>query len=135
MRRLLWLLVVALAAGCAENPDGPTAESRLVSVDWLEDNLDEENLIVVDARPTHEYLAGHIPGAISASFPEEDATSNGVYVSYGGGLDLWVDNDNPITSSRASRTPKSSSSIRCLPHGTSAATSPTRAPDTFLVRR
>lgn len=92
---LLLLAALALTScgdGSSGRPEPP--EQRLVSVSWLDEHRDE--VVILDARPSHEYAEGHIPGAISLSFAPEDATSNGVYVSYGGGLDLWVDTDNPV---------------------------------------
>ncbi len=64
---------------------------RLVSATWLNEHMDDENLVVIDARPTSEYMAGHIPGAVSASFSPEEADSYGIDVSYGGGIDFFVD--------------------------------------------
>jgi thiosulfate/3-mercaptopyruvate sulfurtransferase len=37
----------------------------LVDVSWLHDHLDDSGLVVVDARPSHAYQAGHIPGAVN----------------------------------------------------------------------
>lgn len=39
----------------------------IVSTDWLEANLDAENLVVLDIRSPDAYAAGHIPGAVNAS--------------------------------------------------------------------
>ena len=36
----------------------------LISPETLIDRLGDESICVVDTRPTHEYAAGHIPGAI-----------------------------------------------------------------------
>lgn len=36
----------------------------VITVDELMNNLDDENICIVDTRPTHEYLNGHIPGAL-----------------------------------------------------------------------
>ena len=70
--------------------------TRLVETEWLNERLEDSKLVIVDARPTAGYLEGHIPGAVSASFGEEEATSRGYNVSYGGGLDFFLDVDNPI---------------------------------------
>lgn len=40
----------------------------IVSTDWLEANLGQDNLTVIDVRWEEEYAAGHIPGAISVPF-------------------------------------------------------------------
>jgi len=81
--------------GLPDQDDGTTVD-RLVETSDLYARLGEPKLVVVDARPTNDYLAGHIPGAVSASFSEEESMSRGYYVSYGGGVDLFVDADNPI---------------------------------------
>ena len=54
-----------LAAGhaAAQDLDGP-----LVGVRWLERNLPNPNLLVLDASPTAVYATQHIPGAVSVDF-------------------------------------------------------------------
>ena len=37
----------------------------VVSTAWLEQNLGDKNLVVVDIRKVEEYQAGHIPGAVN----------------------------------------------------------------------
>jgi thiosulfate/3-mercaptopyruvate sulfurtransferase len=99
--------IVLLLAGCnavvpAPGPDGespsgtPVLADPLVGTDWLDSRLGAENLVIIDARRTADYVAGHIPGAVSASFSEADSMSRGYSVSYGGGLDFFLDADNPI---------------------------------------
>ena len=39
--------------------------SPVVSTDWLQQNLDNPKVIIVDIRKVEDYRAGHIPGAIS----------------------------------------------------------------------
>jgi thiosulfate/3-mercaptopyruvate sulfurtransferase len=41
------------------------AQSNLVTVSWLEENLGNASLVLLDASPTPIYAAKHIPGAIS----------------------------------------------------------------------
>ncbi len=36
----------------------------VISVEELKSNLDDETFCIVDTRPTHEYIRGHIPGAL-----------------------------------------------------------------------
>ena len=43
-------------------------DGYLVSKDWLKDNLENENLLVLDARGEKAYNGGHIPGAIATSW-------------------------------------------------------------------
>ena len=49
---------------------------HLVSADWLNENLDNDKLIIIDVRSEEDYIAGHIPGAIhinpKTSFQQED---------------------------------------------------------------
>ena len=42
---------------------GYSDSSRLVSTDWLENELSNEDVIVIDVRNKEQYDAGHIPGA------------------------------------------------------------------------
>lgn len=55
----------------------------LVSVDWLESNLDDENLLVLDIRSAlaksgkEDYLKAHVPGAVWSEYPGYWRTSRG----------------------------------------------------------
>ncbi len=40
----------------------------IVSVDWLEKNLSNPRLVVLDIRKVEEYREGHIPGAVSSYY-------------------------------------------------------------------
>ncbi|MFP4001496.1 MAG: sulfurtransferase [Thermoplasmata archaeon] len=45
----------------------PSGEGKvkLVSTDWLEENLDEKELMILDTQPDiHDYITEHIPGAV-----------------------------------------------------------------------
>ena len=42
---------------------GYNDSSRLVSTEWLENELNNENVIIIDVRKKEQYDAGHIPGA------------------------------------------------------------------------
>ncbi|NLX13091.1 MAG: hypothetical protein GXY44_05465 [Phycisphaerales bacterium] len=94
------LIVVVFVFGGACEPIVPQPVeiegNRLVETDWLQARLGTAKLVIIDARRTDEYIAKHIPGAVSASFSEEEATSRGLNVSYGCGLDFFVDANNPI---------------------------------------
>jgi thiosulfate/3-mercaptopyruvate sulfurtransferase len=50
------------------------AISPIVSTEWLEKNLDDPKLVIIDIRLGKEYAAGHIPNAINVPFP--DAVEN-----------------------------------------------------------
>lgn len=42
-----------------------TGEVKWVSADWLADRLDDQNLMILDVQPNvHDYIMGHIPGAV-----------------------------------------------------------------------
>ena len=64
----------------AANPNEFANPARLVTADWLKDNLDDDDLVIVDLRKEEDYAAGHIPGALRLTpnvvFQAEDA--NGV---------------------------------------------------------
>lgn len=68
MRRTLcgWLVAFTCCLALA----GPSAaadpgRSNLVSVDWLQKNLANADVVVLDASPSTVYAAKHIPGAVS----------------------------------------------------------------------
>lgn len=42
--------------------------SPIVTVDWLEKNLSNPKLVILDIRKVEDYREGHIPGAVSASY-------------------------------------------------------------------
>ena len=44
------------------------SDGNLVSVRWLEKNMNNENILILDASPSKMYAAQHIPGAINADF-------------------------------------------------------------------
>lgn len=55
------------------------AASLLVSIEWLQQHLQQDVLLVIDARePTH-YQAGHIPGAINIPTETTFATNGDTY--------------------------------------------------------
>ena len=66
---------------------------HLVTASWLHQRLQDTDILLLDASPTPHYLTAHIPGAISVSFPEDESTSQGVSVSYGGGGDYFFEVD------------------------------------------
>jgi thiosulfate/3-mercaptopyruvate sulfurtransferase len=78
-RSLFGLIVLAMAALplCVvyntitlANPTNPPipptrAIAPIVSTQWLEENMDTPNLVILDARTAENYAKGHIPGAIN----------------------------------------------------------------------
>lgn len=57
------LVVLAVPFVAAAREVAPVA-----SVDWLEKNLKNPNVVVLDIRKVEEYKAGHIPGAVNAVY-------------------------------------------------------------------
>jgi thiosulfate/3-mercaptopyruvate sulfurtransferase len=69
------------------------AVEPIVSTDWLEKNLGEKDLIILDIRSPDDYAAGHIPGSINEPFvtgfsPSTGPTSRWVVGSADG---LWLE--------------------------------------------
>lgn len=57
------------------------AETKsLVSVDWLADNLDKDDLVIIDVSAFTNYEKGHIPGAVKAFGPWQ--TMNDDFVGF-----------------------------------------------------
>lgn len=42
----------------------------IVSTQWLEENIDEPNLVILDVREPESYAAGHIPGSVNIPAPD-----------------------------------------------------------------
>jgi thiosulfate/3-mercaptopyruvate sulfurtransferase len=71
---VLALMTLPLFAACTlttpKTPTTPTAPpirtiDPIVSTQWLEDNIDTPNLVILDVRVPDNYAKGHIPGAIN----------------------------------------------------------------------
>ena len=62
---LVLVLVLVVGAGVQANSED---FSPIVDTQWLEDNLNNEDLVILDVRNPDEYtaVAGHIPGAINS---------------------------------------------------------------------
>ncbi|NPU85179.1 MAG: sulfurtransferase [Syntrophaceae bacterium] len=58
---VLLFLVLSVPAGAREI-------APIVSVDWLDANLDNPRLIVIDVRKVEQYMEGHIPNAVSSFY-------------------------------------------------------------------
>ncbi|MCX8022174.1 MAG: sulfurtransferase [Syntrophorhabdaceae bacterium] len=50
----------------------------VVSPSWLEDNLKEPGLVVIDVRKVEDYKAGHIPGAVNVFYGSWVTTKAGL---------------------------------------------------------
>lgn len=75
MRKTVWLKAVALAvmfllpfAAATPGQAATRGIDPIVSADWLEKNLNNKDLVIVDLRKVEEYKAGHIPGAINVFY-------------------------------------------------------------------
>lgn len=79
LKVILLLIISFVIVGCSNNEgtknSGETSipyvnDNLLVSVDWLKENLHNEDLLILDARGEEEYLKGHIPGAIPVTWQQ-----------------------------------------------------------------
>ena len=61
------MLVMMLLVLCVGQVWGASLPA-IVSTDWLEQNLGNPDLRIVDIRDLGEYKTGHIPGAVSAAY-------------------------------------------------------------------
>jgi thiosulfate/3-mercaptopyruvate sulfurtransferase len=75
MKKMVWLKAVALAVMLLL-PFAVTVPAQaaargidpIVSTDWLEKNLNNPNLVIVDLRKVEEYKTGHVPGAVNVFY-------------------------------------------------------------------
>src|SRR5690606_113669 len=84
-------LTAAAASGAAN-----ASTSNLVDAQWLQENLGNPDILLLDASPAKLYQEGHIPGAHSVSFGPDENTSLGVSLSYGGGVDYFTDTNAEV---------------------------------------
>ena len=83
---LATLSVALLACSSGEGPTkdnaldsrGYASTSRLVTTEWVSDNLDNKNVKIIDIRKPENYAEGHIPGALNLSYKELQVETNGV---------------------------------------------------------
>ena len=75
MKKIVWLKSVALAvmlllpfAVTAPVQAAARGIDPIVSADWLEKNLNNPNLVIVDLRKVEEYKTGHVPGAVNVFY-------------------------------------------------------------------
>src|ERR1700752_4406721 len=60
---LIFLVVTVIGAQTSSAAQGKVRESMIVSTDWLEKQLKDDNLILLQVGEKKEYEAAHIPGA------------------------------------------------------------------------
>jgi thiosulfate/3-mercaptopyruvate sulfurtransferase len=63
--------------------------SPIVSTDWLDDDLGNPKVIVIDIRNSEEYQTGHIPGAINIPFTSWITTRNGLSLELPDEIELF----------------------------------------------
>jgi thiosulfate/3-mercaptopyruvate sulfurtransferase len=63
MIKPLFILLLALVAL-------PSSAKPLVSVDWLQQNRDEPNLVLLDLQNNQNYLRFHIPGSVNTEYAQ-----------------------------------------------------------------
>ncbi|NYT63540.1 hypothetical protein H0A66_14580 [Alcaligenaceae bacterium] len=91
-----WVTAIA-TVGLASVSTAALAQSgNLVTAKWLNENLGNPDILLLDASPTKLYAADHIPGAQSVSFRPDENTSLGVSLSYGGGVDYFTDTNAEV---------------------------------------
>ena len=57
---------------------GYPSTNRLVTTKWVNDNLNNDNVKIIDIRKPEDYNAGHIPGALNLPYTELQVETNGV---------------------------------------------------------
>ncbi len=70
MKRFAIILKSTVAAGALMAAPAFAADP-LVDVAWLKENLGSENMVVLDARGSTDYLRGHIPGAVNTDYGKD----------------------------------------------------------------
>jgi len=65
---IIWVNTTNSKGGLSIEDRSYTKNDLLVSVDWLKKHLNDENLLVIDARGDEAYSKGHIKGAILATW-------------------------------------------------------------------
>lgn len=106
---LLALSTALFAAGCTQNeaaePESDAAEpaswTTFVTPEELHARLDDENLVIVDARPAEQYEEGHIPGAIN--LPGSDWRTPSAEPGEGQSKYLFRKADNSVDTERYER--------------------------------
>ena len=75
MRKIIWLKIIALTvmfllpfAITVPVQAAARGIDPIVSTDWLANNLNDANLVIVDLRKVEDYKAGHIPGAVNVFY-------------------------------------------------------------------
>jgi thiosulfate/3-mercaptopyruvate sulfurtransferase len=75
---LLFTLIIAVTKLHAQRTPA------IVSTQWLEENIDGPNLVILDVREPESYAAGHIPGSVNIPAPNW-------YINSPGGKLPWME--------------------------------------------
>jgi len=69
MKKMRWLKVLLVAVLlCLPLTAVARDIDPVVSTDWLQENLTNPKLIIVDVRKVEDYKAGHVPGAVNVFY-------------------------------------------------------------------
>ena len=91
-----WAATFAAATLTMASSAAGASASNLVDAQWLEENLGNPDILLLDASPAKLYQEGHIPGAHSVSFRPDENSLLGVSLSYGGGVDYFTDTNAEV---------------------------------------
>ncbi|MED5371251.1 MAG: rhodanese-like domain-containing protein [Myxococcota bacterium] len=69
----------------------------LAESDWIRDNLDNPDVVVLDVRAPDEYAAGHIPGALNVEWSENVDLDTGLWLPDSELQALYADIDKDAT--------------------------------------
>lgn len=64
-------LMVSAAMAATMWFGGAAAADPLVSVDWVKQNAGKPGVVMIDLRPTPDYLRGHVPGAVTTNYGKD----------------------------------------------------------------
>ena len=64
-RLIRWSLALAAATLVTVQPALAAQGAQLVGVEWLQQNLARDDVLLIDASPAKAHAAGHIPGAVN----------------------------------------------------------------------
>lgn len=83
MKRLLLIKLLVLVSFVLLLPSAVLARdiTPIVSTDWLQANLKNPRLVILDIRRVEDYRDGHIPGAVSAYYGAWAYLKDGMYAS------------------------------------------------------
>jgi thiosulfate/3-mercaptopyruvate sulfurtransferase len=69
MKKLRWLKVILIVTALFLPLTAPARSiNPIVSTDWLQMNLTNPRVVIVDVRKVEDYKAGHIPGAVNVFY-------------------------------------------------------------------